>query len=126
MPVYYTKDHEWINYNPSTSIGRVGITQHAATQLGDIVFVELPNIDQDIEANTSVGSIESVKAVGEIISPASGAVVELNTDLESSPETVSDSPEADGWLYDIKVSNEAELSELMNKEKYDAYVEESH
>lgn len=102
----YSAEHEWID---SSDPARVGITAHAAEELGEIVFVELPSAGTKVSAGDSVGEIESTKAVSEIYTPVSGEIVEVNEALEDSPETVGEDPYGDGWLFIIRVESEGEL-----------------
>ncbi len=111
----YTKDHEWIIV--TGNLGRVGITDFAQKQLGDVVFVELPDIGRAVSQGQTAGTIESVKAVSELYSPASGKVVAVNTDLTNKPELVN--KDAHGtWLYDIELSNLAEVENLLDNDQY--------
>ena len=111
----YTKDHEWIKV--SGSKGRVGITDYAQKQLGDVVFVELPETGRTVTQGQSSGTIESVKAVSELYSPASGKVVEVNPVLSSKPETVNSDPHGT-WLYVIELSTPSEIDSLLTHEQY--------
>ena len=112
----YTKDHEWIKVTGPK--GRVGITDYAQKQLGDVVFVELPDSGRTVTQGQSCGTIESVKAVSELYSPASGKVVEVNPVLASKPETVNSDPHGAGWLYVIDLSNPAEIDNLLTSDQY--------
>jgi glycine cleavage system H protein len=111
----YTKDHEWIVV--TGSLGRVGITDFAQKQLGDVVFVELPDVGRAVSQGEAAGTIESVKAVSELYSPASGKVVAVNPDLASKPELVNTDPHG-AWLYDIELSDAREVDNLLNNEQY--------
>lgn len=111
----YTRDHEWINVTGSK--GRVGITDYAQKQLGDVVFVELPEPGRTVTQGQSCGTIESVKAVSELYSPASGKVVEANPLLTAKPETVNSDPHG-AWLYVVELSNPAEIDSLLTNEQY--------
>lgn len=102
----YSAEHEWID---ASDPARVGITAHAAEELGEIVFVELPSAGTTVSAGDSVGEIESTKAVSEIYTPVSGEIVEVNDALEDSPETVGEDPYGNGWLFTIRVESEGEL-----------------
>jgi glycine cleavage system H protein len=115
----YTKDHEWISV--SGSRGRVGITDYAQRQLGDVVFVELPDVGRTVTQGQSCGTIESVKAVSELYCPASGKVVEVNPLLQSKPESVNSDPHGT-WLYVIELSNAAEVESLLTREQYEDLV----
>ena len=111
----YTKDHEWITV--SGKLGRVGITDYAQKQLGDVVFVELPDVGRAVSQGQPAGNIESVKAVSELYSPASGKVVATNTDLTSKPELVNRDPHGT-WLYDIELTDPSEIERLLSHEQY--------
>ncbi|AEJ40963.1 glycine cleavage system H protein [Sulfobacillus acidophilus TPY] len=111
----YTREHEWIAPD-----GRVGITAYAQDALGDVVFVELPQVGQDVTAGGAVGTIESVKSVSEIYSPASGRVVAVNPDLADHPEWVNQDPYGNGWLFQLEASD---LGELLTAEAYRQLVE---
>ena len=111
----YTKDHEWVSV--SGNRGRVGITDFAQKQLGDVVFVELPQVGQTVVQGKVAGTIESVKAVSELYSPASGTVVEVNPLLSTKPEAVNSDPHGT-WLYVVELSNLSELDGLLTNEQY--------
>jgi len=119
---FYTKDHEWIIVQDN--IGTIGITDYAQHELGDVVFVDLPEIGDTFEANDPFGSVESVKAVSEIFCPVSGEITEVNAKLEESPETINDSPHQKAWLVKIRLSNPEELKELLGSEEYEEYLQE--
>ncbi|MAV62458.1 MAG: glycine cleavage system protein GcvH [Alphaproteobacteria bacterium] len=118
--IYYTKDHEWIKVDGGE--GLVGITSYASEQLGDIVFVELPQKGISFDQGKDVAVIESVKAASEIYSPASGEIIETNSSLEENPEIINDDPLVAGWLYKIKIINKEELKNLMNEEEYNKLI----
>ena len=118
--IYYTKDHEWIKVDGGEGI--VGITSYASEQLGDIVFVELPQKGISFDQGKDVAVIESVKAASEIYSPASGEIIETNSSLEENPEIINDDPLVAGWLYKIKILNKEELKNLMNEEEYNKLI----
>jgi glycine cleavage system H protein len=111
----YTKDHEWITV--TGTLGRVGITDFAQKQLGDVVFVELPDVGRSVSQGEAAGTIESVKAVSELYSPASGKVVAVNPDLSTKPELVNKDPHGT-WLYDIELSNPRDVDNLLNNDQY--------
>jgi glycine cleavage system H protein len=111
----YTKDHEWITV--TGNLGRIGITDFAQKQLGDVVFVELPDVGRAVSQGQAAGTIESVKAVSELYSPASGKVVAVNADLGSKPELVNKDPHGT-WLYDIELSDPGELENLLDNSEY--------
>jgi len=118
----YMKTHEWARIEGDTAT--IGITDYAQHQLGDIVYVELPEIGRTLEKETSAGEIESVKAVGEILMPLSGEIVEINAIIIESPESINSSPYGTGWMMKIKVSNSSEINELLSVEDYKKIVEE--
>ncbi len=118
----YMKTHEWVRIEGDTAT--IGITDYAQHQLGDIVYVELPEIGRTLEKNSSAGEIESVKAVGEILMPLSGEIVEINAIIIENPESINSSPYGDGWMMKIKVSNSSEINELLSVEDYKKIVEE--
>jgi len=118
----YMKTHEWVRIEGDTAT--IGITDYAQHQLGDIVYVELPEIGRTLEKESSAGEIESVKAVGEILMPLSGEIVEINAIIIESPESINSSPYGNGWMMKIKVSNSSEINELLSVEDYKKIVEE--
>ena len=115
----YTKDHEWISVE--NGVGRVGITDFAQVQLGDVVYVELPDVGASLTAGQSFGTIESVKAVSELFAPVTGEVVEVNAALKDKPELVNSAPH-DTWMVAIKLANPSEAGELLDATAYDALV----
>jgi glycine cleavage system H protein len=116
----YTKEHEWVSV--TDGVATVGITHHAQDQLGDIVFVELPDAGKTLKAGKDAGSVESVKAVAPVYSPLSGKVVEVNGALEATPALLNTDPHGEGWLYKMTVANPAELDGLMDAAAYDAFA----
>jgi glycine cleavage system H protein len=118
----YTKDHEWIFVQGD--IGVIGITDYAQHELGDVVYVDLPEVGDTFEANEPFGSVESVKAVSEIFCPVSGEVLEVNTKLEDTPELINESPHQKAWLIKLRITNTEELKELLNAEEYKEYIQE--
>ena len=112
----YTKDHEWISLKGE--VARIGITDYAQQSLGDIVFIELPEIGKLVQAGDQVGVIESVKAASEIYSPVSGEIIEVNNELQNSPQIINEDPENAGWYMKIKLNNADELKKLMNLNEY--------
>lgn len=116
----YTKDHEWIIV--SGNRGRVGITDYAQKQLGDVVFVESPDVGRTVAKGQPAGTIESVKAVSDIYSPATGKVVETNPVLASKPETVNKDPHGAGWLFDVELTNASEVEGLLTNVQYQDLV----
>lgn len=121
--LYFTKDHEWVLVLEG-NIARVGITQYATEQLGDIVFVEVPELDSAVSIEEEIATVESVKSASEIFAPLTGTIVKVNDELEDSPELVNESPYENGWLAEIQVEDADELTQLMNQEAYEAYVKE--
>ena len=115
----YTNDHEWIEIHADR--GRVGITDYAQKQLGDVVFVDLPAIGQTLKAGQSFGSIESVKAVSELFAPVSGEVVEVNESLKAKPELVNSDPHGQ-WMIAVRLSNPAEAQALLDADQYSSLV----
>ena len=123
--LYYTSEHEWARIEGDTAI--VGITDYAQQSLGDVVYVELPDVGTELKKGVEFGSIESVKAVSDIFSPVSGEVIEVNEDISDHPEYINQSPYDKGWIIKIKMSNPDEVKELMNSTQYKEMVEkESH
>ena len=118
----YTKDHEWIFVQGD--IGIIGITEYAQHELGDVVYVDLPEVGDTFEANEPFGSVESVKAVSEIFCPLSGEVVEVNTKLEDKPELINESPHQKAWMIKLRITNLDELKELLSAEEYEEYIQE--
>ena len=118
----YSKEHEWVKDENGNY--RIGITHFAQSELGDIVFVELPEEGDDIAAGESFGSVESVKTVSELYAPISGKVLEVNEELEDSPELVNESPYEEAWMVVVEPSNVAELDELMTAEAYEEMTNE--
>jgi glycine cleavage system H protein len=120
----YANSHEWARLESDGTVV-VGITDHAQDALGDIVFIELPEIGVEVAAGAEVAVVESVKAASDIYSPITGEVVEVNAGLEDQPELVNGSPYEDGWLFTVRVDSEDEFSELLDAEGYKGLVEES-
>ena len=116
----YTKEHEWVD--AKDGVATIGITDYAQSELGDVVFVELPAAGKKLETGKSLGTVESVKAVSEIYAPASGEVVESNPELQNKPETINSDPHGAAWLVKIKLANPAELDGLMDGPAYEAYI----
>ena len=117
----YSKEHEWVA--TEDAVATVGITDHAQEQLGEIVSVELPAVGDKVSKDDPFGVVESVKAVSDIYAPVSGTVVAVNEDLPQSPETVNEDPYGDGWLIKVKLSDTAELDDLMDSEEYEEMIE---
>ena len=120
MTIYYSEDHEWINVEGS--IGTVGITEYAQNALGDIVFVEVPEVGDEFAKGDEVSVVESVKAGSEIYSPVTGEITAVNEDLEENAALVNSSPDGDGWFFKVTVSNKDELEELMDAGDYKTFI----
>ncbi|MBB5148533.1 MULTISPECIES: glycine cleavage system protein GcvH [Ureibacillus] len=118
----YTKEHEWVKLEDGKV--RVGITDFAQSELGDIVFVELPQVGDEIQMNEPFGSVESVKTVSELYAPISGKVVEVNTELEDSPELVNESPYENAWMIVVEPADSSQLDELLTAEQYEEIISE--
>jgi len=116
----YTKEHEWVD--AKDGVAKIGITDYAQSELGDVVFVELPTAGTKLVTGKSLGTVESVKAVSEIYAPASGEVLEANAELHNKPETINTDPHGAAWLVKIKLGNPAELDGLMDAPAYEAYI----
>ena len=114
--VRYAESHEWIKASGDTA--RIGITDYAQDQLGDIVFVELPDVGESFEKGDGFGTVESVKAVSELSLPASGEIVAINGALEDAPELINNTPFSDGWMIEVKLADSSELDALMDKDAY--------
>ncbi|MFN3608258.1 MAG: glycine cleavage system protein GcvH [Hyphomonas sp.] len=121
MTTYYTKDHEWVRVEGDT--GTVGITSYAAGQLGDVVYVELPEAGASLAKGDGFAVVESVKAASDVYAPISGAVLEANTGLADAPEKVSEAAESEAWFVRVKISNKADLDGLMDLAAYTEYCE---
>ena len=117
----YTRDHEWVLIEDD--VAAIGITDYAQHQLGDVVFVELPNTGESFDVQDAFGSVESVKAVSEIFTPLSGEVVEINEELNDAPEVVNDDPYGDAWFVKIKMDDPGEADELMSAEDYADFLD---
>jgi glycine cleavage system H protein len=120
MTTRYTKDHEYIRLEGDAGI--VGITDYAQSQLGDVVFVELPSIGKTVKKGDEAAVVESVKAASEIYAPVSGEVVEVNSDLEATPGTVNEDPAGRGWFMKIRVTDPSEVEGLLTEEQYQEFV----
>ncbi|CZR09281.1 glycine cleavage system protein GcvH [Trichococcus collinsii] len=121
---YYTKEHEWVEKITDDTV-RVGITEHAAEQLGDIVFVDfVAELDAELAKGDEAVTVESVKSVSEVYAPVSGTVIKQNETLADAPETVNAEAFAGGWMYEMRLSNTSELDELLSYDEYEAFVAE--
>jgi glycine cleavage system H protein len=118
----FTKEHEWVRTEKGSDLVTVGITDFAAGELGDIVFVEFPGVGQEVKAMDTMGTIEAVKTVADLFAPVSGTIRETNTALNDDPALVAQSPYEKGWFVKIALSRREELDELMTKDEYDAMV----
>ena len=116
----YSKEHEWVLVEGQTAT--IGITEFAQEELGDIVFVELPEVGEKVVKDDPFGAVESVKAVSDVYAPVSGAVLEVNDVLPDNPETINDDPYGDGWLIRVELSDADDLKDLMDAEEYAEYV----
>jgi len=122
--IKFHKEHTWARVSGKKAT--IGITDYAQESLGDIVYIELPETDIEVTANTELTEIESTKATSTVISPVSGMVIEINEKLADSPELINEDPYGKGWIAVIKMDNPTEIDDLMDAEEYDAYVEEEH
>ncbi|MGM0420019.1 MAG: glycine cleavage system protein GcvH [Bacillota bacterium] len=120
--LYYSEDHEWVKVEDG--VGTVGITDFAQDELGDIVFVELPEIGDQFDYNENFGVIESVKAVSDLYLPVGGEVVEVNEELLDQPELVNEDPYKAGWIVKVSLTDESELDNLMDSDQYSSFLEE--
>ena len=119
---FYSKSHEWIRVEGETAT--IGITDHAQKELGDVVFVELPDLGEIFDEGQEFGTIESVKAVSELFLPVAGEIVDVNKTLDDEPNAVNEDPHGDGWLVQVKVTSDGALDGLMNAAAYEKFVEE--
>lgn len=116
----YTKDHEWVSLDGE--IATIGITDFAQKELGDIVYVEVETLDQTLAKDEVFGTVEAVKTVSDLFLPLSGEIIEFNDSLESDPETVNSDPYGKGWMVKVKISNTAEIAELLSSEAYKTLI----
>ena len=121
--VKFSKEHEWLKIDGD--IATIGITKHATEMLGDIVFVELPDLGANVEKNGNAGVVESTKAASDVYTPISGEVVENNQAIVDDPAKINSDPENEAWFFKLKIKDKAELETLMNKEEYDKFAKES-
>ncbi len=117
----YTEDHEWIKIDGDTAV--IGVTDYAQNELGDIVFVEVETVDEDLDKGEAFGTIEAVKTVSDMFMPITGTVIEFNENLESDPESINKDPFGDGWIVKIKIANKAELDDLLDHVAYTKNIE---
>jgi glycine cleavage system H protein len=120
MSTRYTRDHEWVRLDGDTAT--IGITAYAADQLGDVVFVELPDVGRTVKKGEGAAVVESVKAASDVYSPLSGEVLETNSALVDNPAGVNEAPEGDGWFVKLKISEESELDGLLDEAAYQDFV----
>jgi len=118
----YSRDHEWIKIDDD--ICTLGITDFAQSELGEVVYVELPEVGHVFDAGAEIGTIESVKAVAEVYTAVAGEIVEVNDNLADDPQSINDDPHGDGWLVKIKFSSSSDFDELMDSEAYEAFTRE--
>jgi glycine cleavage system H protein len=116
----YSREHEWVRVEEEICV--IGITEYAQKELGEIVFVELPEVGQVFDTNNEIGTIESVKAVAEVYTPVAGEVVEINEAVQDDPELLNEDPHGDGWLIKLKFSSASDLEELMDAGSYEEYL----
>lgn len=121
--LFYTEDHEWIEVLDDNQF-RIGITAHAAEQLGDVVYIDLPEVDDELDAEEDVASVESVKSVSDVNTPFAGTVVEVNEALEDEPELVSNEPFEGGWLAILQAEEAIDTSDLMTAAQYEEHIAE--
>ena len=121
--VKYSKEHEWIKLDGDTAV--VGITQHATEMLGDIVFVELPEIGSSVAKDGNAGVVASTKAASDIYTPVSGEIIENNQSIVDDPAKVNNDPENEAWFFKLKITDKSEMDSLMNKEEYEKFSKES-
>ena len=121
--VKYSKEHEWIKLDGDIAV--IGITQHATEMLGDIVFVELPEIGSTVVKDGNAGVVESTKAASDIYTPVSGEIIENNQAIVDDPAKVNNDPENDAWFFKLKITDKSEMDSLMNKEEYEKFSKES-
>ena len=122
VKTYYTREHEWVRIEDGVAI--CGITDYAQTQLGDVVYVELPEVGTQVARDGEAAVVESTKAASDVYAPLTGTIVAVNDRLEESPDLVNESAEDAGWFFRMEVDDEGELDELMDEEGYQAFVEE--
>ncbi|MGE5299655.1 MAG: glycine cleavage system protein GcvH [Acidobacteriota bacterium] len=120
--VRYHKEHTWVKV--SGKKGTIGITEYAQDALGDIVYIDLPEVEDDVEANSEISEIESTKATSAVISPVSGKIIKVNEELSESPEVINEDPYGKGWIAVIELDNLSEVDDLMDATEYEKYIEE--
>ena len=122
VKTYYTREHEWVRIEDGVAI--CGITDYAQTQLGDVVYVELPEVGTQVVRDGEAAVVESTKAASDVYAPLTGTIVAVNEQLEESPDLVNEAAEDQGWFFRMEIDDEGELDELMDEEGYQAFVEE--
>ncbi|MBA4732546.1 MAG: glycine cleavage system protein GcvH [Candidatus Pseudothioglobus sp.] len=123
MSIKYSEDHEWVDAKEDDLVV-IGITDFAQEQLGDLVYVELPEVGDECTKGENISVIESVKAASDLVAPVSGSIIEVNSRLEDEPEIVTEDSMGEGWFIKVKLSDPAELDELMDEEAYNSFIEE--
>jgi glycine cleavage system H protein len=118
----FSKEHEWVAFEPSSKMVSIGITDFASEELGDIVYIELPGVGQKVTIMETMGTIEAVKTVADLFAPISGVVKEVNTRLEDNPELVNQHPYEEGWFMKVEMNDEGELEKLMSHEEYQKMI----
>lgn len=116
----FTESHEWIEVNTGSVVATVGVSNYAQKELGEIVYVELPGINKEVRAGSEAAVLESTKAAADVYAPVSGIIIDVNKQLSSAPELVNRSPEKEGWIFKIRLSDQSELTKLMDAETYHA------
>jgi len=119
--LYYTKEHIWVKIE--NDVATIGITDYAQSQLGDVVFIELPEVGREVESGEVIATAESIKAVSEIYSPLTGKIISINEDLANEPSFLNSDPYGDGWICDIQMKDLTEIEDLMTADDYRAYLE---
>ncbi|MDO4916342.1 MAG: glycine cleavage system protein GcvH [Rothia sp. (in: high G+C Gram-positive bacteria)] len=118
----YTAEHEWVSAVTADGTVRIGITDHAQDALGDVVYVDLPEVGETLEANSTFGEVESTKSVSDLFAPINGEIVKINDALEGAPELLNSDPYGEGWLIEVKPENEGDLENLLDAEAYKAEI----
>jgi glycine cleavage system H protein len=119
--LYYTKEHIWVKIE--NDVATIGITDYAQSQLGDVVFIELPEVEREVESGEVIATVESIKAVSEIYAPLTGKIISINEDLANEPSILNSDPYGDGWICDIQIKDLTEIEDLMTADDYRAYLE---
>jgi glycine cleavage system H protein len=118
----FTETHEWVSFDPATHIATVGVTQHAQKELGEVVYVELPQVGKEVKAGAEAAVLESTKAAADVYAPLSGSIAEVNIRLRSAAELINRSPEKEGWIFKLTVSNPKELDALLDAQGYESMI----